>query len=251
MPVCLLLVVVVAGGCAPTYVGQGPGHRDQPLALTPEQELAIGRRAYAEILADAPVLRSGPQFEQVQRVSQRIAEAVQIEPLDREINLHISNYVFEWEYCVIESRQVNAFCLPGGKIGVFTGLLRLVRNDDQLAAVLAHEVAHAVAHHASERIAREQMSGAGLLALSYDRQQELEADHIGAFLMTFAGYDPEQAVAFWNEMEAASGQLPQLPEILSDHPSDRRRIAQLQQWVPMAKAAQVAYTEGRIAPAHR
>ena len=86
--------------------------------------------------------------------SRRIAEAVQIEPLQREINLQVADYPFEWEYCVIESPQINAFCLPGGKIGVFTGLLRVVKNDDQLAAVLAHEVSHAVAHHASERIAR-------------------------------------------------------------------------------------------------
>ena len=134
---------------------------------------------------------------------------------------------------------------------MFTGLLRLVRNDDQLAAVIAHEVAHAVAHHASERIARAQSMDRGFLELSFDREQESEADHIGVFLMTFAGYDPQQAVAFWNQMAAVRGGQLQIPEILSDHPSDRRRIAQLQSWVPMAKAADAAYVQGRIAPAHR
>jgi predicted Zn-dependent protease len=187
----------------------------------------------------------------VQRVSQRIAEAVQIEPLQREINLHIADYPFEWEYCVIESRQINAFCLPGGKIGVFTGLLRVVKNDDQLAAVLAHEVAHAVAHHASERIARAQSGRRGLFALSFDREQESEADHIGVFLMTFADYDPQEAVEFWKQMETVRGSRPQIPEILSDHPSDQRRIKQLQSWVPMAVAAKKAYVDGRVLPAHR
>jgi predicted Zn-dependent protease len=223
----------------------------QSLALRPQQELKIGRDAYAELLSEAPVLRSGPDFDQVQRVSQRIAEAVQIEPLQREINLHIADYPFEWEYCVIESRQINAFCLPGGKIGVFTGLLRVVKNDDQLAAVLAHEVAHAVAHHASERIARAQSGRRGLFALAFDREQESEADHIGVFLMTFADYDPQEAVEFWKQMERVRRSRPQIPEILSDHPSDQRRINQLQAWVPMAVAAKKAYVEGRVLPARR
>jgi predicted Zn-dependent protease len=242
------MVAGLVAGCSRRFDGEGPGHRDQPLALSPRQELQIGRKAYAELLAEAPILRSGPDYDRVQRVSRRIAQAVQIEPLEREINLRVDDYPFEWEYCVIESRQINAFCLPGGKIGVFTGLLRLVLNDDQLAAVIAHEVSHAIAHHTSERIARAQSMGHGLLALSFEREQESEADHIGVFLMAFAGYDPQQAVAFWDEMETVQKSRPQLPEIISDHPSDRRRIDQLQTWVPMAQAAEKAYREGRIAP---
>src|SRR3954471_1968904 len=151
----MLVVAILLTGCSPQ--GEGPGHRPQALALRPQQELKIGRAAYAELLAEAAILRSGPEFEQVQRVSRRIAEAVEIEPLQREINLHVEDYPFEWEYCVIESQHINAFCLPGGKIGVFTALLRIVQNDDQLAAVLAHEVAHALAHHVNERLARQQM----------------------------------------------------------------------------------------------
>ncbi len=246
------VVVAITGlliGCSPQ--GEGPGHRPQALALRPQQELKIGREAYAELLSEAPVVRSGPDFDRVQRVSLRIAEAVQIEPLQREINLHVAEYPFEWEYCVIESRQINAFCLPGGKIGVFTGLLRVVKNDDQLAAVLAHEVSHAIAHHASERIARAQTGSRGFFALSFDRSQESEADHIGVFLMAFANYDPQEAVAFWNQMERVRGSRPQLPEIISDHPSDQRRIEQLQTWVPMAQAAEKAYREGRVVSARR
>jgi predicted Zn-dependent protease len=245
----MLIVAGLLAGCS--REGEGPGHRPQALALQPQQELQLGRKAYAELLSEAPVLRTGRGFDQVQRVSRRIAEAVQIEPLQREINLHVSDYPFEWEYCVIESPQVNAFCLPGGKIGVFTGLLRIVQNDDQLAAVLAHEVAHAVAHHASERIARAQTGHRGLFALSFNREQESEADHIGVFLMTFADYDPQNAVEFWKDMERVRGSQLQLPEIISDHPSDQRRIRQLESWVPMAIAARQAYTQGRIAPVHR
>jgi metalloendopeptidase OMA1, mitochondrial len=244
-----ILVCIV--GCSRPFGGEGPGHREQPLALRPNQELEIGREAFAELLADAQVLGRGTDVDRVERVGRRIARAVEIEPLEREINLHVAEYPFEWEYRVIVSRQINAFCLPGGKIGVFTGLLSLVSNDDQLAAVIAHEVAHAVAHHTSERIARAQSIGRGLSELSFDREQESEADHIGVFLMTFAGYDPQQAVAFWNEMAAARGGQLKIPEILSDHPSDRRRINQLQSWVPMAQSAEAAYEQGRIAPAHR
>jgi len=231
--------------------GQGPGHRQQPLALSDQQELEIGRRAYAEILDGARLVRQGPELEQVERVGRRIARAVEIEPLQREINLHIANYPFEWEFAVIESRQINAFCMPGGKVGVFTGLLQLFENDDQLAAVLSHEVAHVVARHASERIARSERLGSGLLALSYNREQESEADHIGVFLMAFADYDPQEAIRFWQIMKSARGRRPEPPEFLSDHPTDARRIEQLAEWVPKAAAAREAYAQGGIAPAQR
>jgi predicted Zn-dependent protease len=244
----LVAAVLFAQGCAEGSQGEGPGHRDQPLALTPAEEAKIGREAYQKIINDAPLVTSGPEVERVRRVSQRIAQAVEIEPLQREINLRLSGYSFEWEYNVIRDRQVNAFCLPGGKIGVLTGLLEIVQNDDQLAAVIAHEVAHALAHHASERIARERVVGRGLLSLSYDRTQELEADHIGVFLMTFAGYDPQEAVEFWTEMRGARGKGGHLPEILSDHPSDEHRMERLQAWVAPANAAKKAYDEGRISP---
>jgi predicted Zn-dependent protease len=243
---CMVAAFVVAG-CSDQQPGEGPGHRSQPLAISPQQELELGRAAYREILAKSQVVRSGPQVDRVRKVGGRIAGVVAIEPLMREINLHVAPGEFEWEYSVLENDQINAFCLPGGKICVFTGLLGVVRNDDQLAAVLSHEISHALAHHISERIARERTVGHGLLSLSYDRQQESEADHIGIFLMTFAGYDPNQALAFWREMEAVAGRAA-VPEILSDHPSDARRLEQLKVWIPLAEAAKKAYDEHRIAP---
>src|SRR5262249_4449638 len=149
------------------------------------------------------------EVRRVREVTERIKKAAAIEPLQDEINLNLKGYHFDWEVNVVQDRKINAFCLPGGKVIVYTGILQVVENDDQLATVLAHEIAHALAHHGSERIAREQRQGTGGLAmlagLSYDRMQESEADHIGVFLMTFAGYDPRQAILFWFRMEQATG----------------------------------------------
>jgi predicted Zn-dependent protease len=250
--VCLLFPLA---GCDTQPQGQGPAHRQQELALSPQQELELGRKAYREVLAESRALpHDSKEAKRVTHVGERIAETVKIEPLMREINLHVSDYRFEWEFNVLEEKQVNAFCLPGGKVAVFTGLLHVAQNDDQLAAVLGHEIAHALAHHASERLARQEREGGGLLAAlhekKYDREQESEADHIGVFLMTFAGYDPRQAVTFWQRMKQLSDKQGSVPEILSDHPSDEHRIRQLEEWVPKAEAAKKAYDEGRVAPAH-
>jgi predicted Zn-dependent protease len=254
---------------------QGPGHRRQVLALTPDEELALGREAYQGILAKAEVLSpSDPVVVRVRQVGSRLVGATRIAPLMREINLREDGYQFEWEFNVIVSDGINAFCLPAGKVAVLTGFLEFVNSDDELATVLGHEMAHALAHHASERIAmnpsdldalravggrlrnldesrRQSLisllsAGAVLRSLSYNRFQESEADHIGVFLMTFEGYDPEAAVAFWERMHEASAGSVRLLEILSDHPTDERRLAQLQQWVPLAEGAKRAYDNGQI-----
>jgi predicted Zn-dependent protease len=190
---------------------------------------------------------SNSQVLRVRAIAAKIATAAEIEPLQREINLRLKGYRFEWEANVIQDNQVNAFCLPGGKIFVFTGIFLVAQDDDQLATVMSHEVAHALAHHASERLAREQ-SGVGVLrSLKYNRDQEAEADHIGLFLMTFAGYDPRQAVIFWERMQQRmGGQHP--PEFLSDHPSDEHRIEAMKKWVPKAIAGKKAFDRGDIAP---
>jgi predicted Zn-dependent protease len=199
--------------------------------------------------------RNSPETERVRKVGERIAATTKIDPLMREINLHVKGYKFAWDFNVLRDKQVNAFCLPGGKVAVFTGLLRVVENDDQLAAVLGHEVAHALARHTSERLAEQERQGRGLMAWlqsrKFDREQESEADHIGVFLMTFAGYDPRQAVVFWEHMAELSRRQGRVPQILSDHPSDEQRIAQLKEWVPKALAAKKAFDAGRIAPAGR
>ncbi len=228
----------------------------QPLALSPRQEYAVGMRAYDEVMDEyrGRLLPTGdPRVRRVRTITMRIARASAIEPLQREINLHLRGYRFDWEANVIRSDKVNAFCLPAGKVFVFTGILPVAENDDQLATVLSHEIAHALAHHASERIARQQQSGGGILAalgnLRFSREQEEEADHIGLFLMTFAGYDPNEAVVFWERMAQRMAQAERPPEWLSDHPSDAHRIARMKQWVPKVIDGKRAYDQGRIAPA--
>jgi predicted Zn-dependent protease len=164
---------------------------------------------------------------------------------------------------LIRKAEANAYCLPGGKIVVFTGILPLTRTDAGLATVLGHEVAHATAEHVAERLEREKLTkiavaivaggiavtpaqyahvvallgiGGQAASLPFSRKQESEADHIGLIYMARAGYDPHQAVAFWKRMLRASrGKEP--PEFASDHPSTARRVKQVEGWLPEAERA--------------
>jgi metalloendopeptidase OMA1, mitochondrial len=251
----LFVTLVLLAGCGYTPSGdgdgrrgEGPGGREQPLALSPAEELNVGRRAYREVLGefrDRALPSSDQRAVLVRQIVDRLARASEIEPLQREINLRLRGYTFEWEVTVVRERQANAFCLPAGKMVVFTGIMQVAENEDQLATVLAHEMAHALAHHGSERVARENTAGGILGNKNYDRYQESEADKIGLFLMPFAGYDPDAAVRFWERMQRLSrGGEP--PEILSDHPSHQTRIKQLRAWAPQAKAAKKAFDEGRV-----
>jgi predicted Zn-dependent protease len=281
--------LAVLAGCSPVAGpgggGEGPGHRSQPLALTPEQEYRIGVRAWQEVLAEAKknnaIVTDPRAVARVRGVGQRIADVATGNSqasrlLRREINLHTEGYRYDWEFAVLASNQANAFCLPAGKVAVFTGMLRFIdrnfdRPDDALATVLGHEIAHALAHHASERLSRDQRytraldvldgggsaddgerrglrgilaAGSGLGGKAYERAQESEADHVGVFLMTFAGYDPAASVRFWEGMAGRGGG--QLPEIFSDHPSDARRVAQLRQWAEQARAGKRAFDQGNV-----
>jgi predicted Zn-dependent protease len=260
--ICWLLLGAVAilgfAGCGidlPNEPGEGPGRRAQRLGLRPEQELALGEQAYQDVLRNSRghiLPGDDPRVQRVRGIAKRIVRAAGIRPLQREINLHLAGYRFEWEVNVISDRQINAFCLPGGKIVVYTGILPVAQNDDQLATVLAHEIAHALAHHSNERVTRRESGGLNIFRdKAFDRRQESEADHIGVFLMTFAGYQPEEAVRFWVNMRRANQGGARRPEFLSDHPSDERRIQDMKKWVPMARAGKKAFDEGRIAPSAR
>lgn len=249
--VCWAAVLIAGCGLAeaPPRPGDGPGGREQALALTPQQELAVGRRTSQEVRAeyrDRLLPDDDPDVRRARRVTEKLVRAAGIEPLQREINLKVRGYRFEWEVDVIRERQANAFCLPAGKIFVFTGILRVAADDGELAAVLAHEMAHALAHHGSERVARQQGGGNILGSLRYDRQQESEADHIGIFLLPFAGYDPDEAAEFWQRMMARGGAG--LPEFLSSHPNPETRVRDIRRWAPKARAAKQAFDEGRITP---
>jgi predicted Zn-dependent protease len=229
-------------------------HRVQHVGLTDEQQMQLGSEQYAKTLRQdrARIVSSGDGYEQVQRVARRI-EAVAARDKPR----------FVWTVTLLRKNVANAYCLPGGKIVVYTGILPLVGNDAGLATVLGHEVAHATAEHAAERIEREHLTrvaaiiiaggvaftpsqyvhviallgvGGAASSLPFSRSQESEADHIGLVYMAKAGYDPRQAVAFWGRMQRASkGKQP--PEFVSDHPSDAHRIARIKGWLPEAEHA--------------
>jgi metalloendopeptidase OMA1, mitochondrial len=255
--VFLALTVFVNAGCSielPQDQGDGPGRRGQQLGLRPDQELALGEEAYDDVLRKSRrqiLPKDDPRVQRVRGIAKRIVQAAGIRPLQAEINLRLEGYRFEWEANVIADRQINAFCLPGGKIVVYTGILPVAENDDQLATVMSHEIAHALAHHSNERVTRAESGGVNVfLDKAFDRRQESEADHIGVFLMTFAGFQPEEAVRFWVNMSRAN-QGAAIPEILSDHPSDERRIESMKEWVPKALAGKKAFDEGRIAASAR
>jgi predicted Zn-dependent protease len=225
--------------------------RTERVALSDEQQTQLGNQQYAKTLGQdrADIVSSNPEYAEVERVARRIeAVAGRDKP------------AFVWRVTLLRNDEANAYCLPGGKIVVYTGILPVTRNDAALAVVLGHEVAHATAEHAAERIEREHLTrvAAGIIAggvaftprqyvrvfallgaadsLPFSRSQESEADHIGLIYMARAGYEPREAVAFWKRMQRASnGKQP--PEFASDHPSDEHRIERIQTWLPEAERA--------------
>jgi len=224
-------------------------HRVQHVQLTDAQQMQLGSQEYAKTLRQnrARIVSSGPRYVEVQRVARRIEAVASRDKPD-----------FVWKVTLIRKKEANAYCLPGGKIVVFTGILPLTKNGAGLATVLGHEVAHATAEHVAERIERQHLTRvaaviiAGGVAytpaqfvrvtallgvaggLPFSRSQESEADHIGLVYMARAGYKPQQAVAFWKRMQRASkGHEP--PEFLSDHPSDAHRVERVEGWLPQAE----------------
>jgi predicted Zn-dependent protease len=232
--------------------------REQLIFLSPEKEIEMGVRAFREILRSAPLSMNPEVNDLVHRVGRRIADAA-----------NRPDYL--WEFAVIEdSRTVNAFALPGGKVAVYTGILPITKTEAGLATVMGHEVAHVLQRHGAERMSRgllEQLAQLGTIAaaatgaidpgvmlgiqsaygiavsLPFSRKQESEADYIGLQLMAKAGYDPREAVSFWERMSGCPRKMigtlcfrsaSAIPEFLSTHPSDVTRINQIEAWLPMA-----------------
>jgi predicted Zn-dependent protease len=224
--------------------------RSQLLLLPESDELQMGLQSYAEVLNKSKVSTDGRLNEQVLRVGRRIAAAT-------------GRTDYKWEFKVIEDPQANAFCLPGGKVAVYTGILPITRDDAGLAAVLAHETAHAIARHGGERISQTLLVQTGLAAtqvalanrdpktvqlvasalgagasvgllLPWSRTQESEADHLGLIYMAKAGYDPHAARDLWVRMTEASKGQGQPLEFLSTHPSSSTRVQQIEGWLPEA-----------------
>ncbi|CAI4032510.1 M48 family peptidase [Nitrospira tepida] len=245
------------GGLQSCYKAPGTA-RDQFIFISEEKEIAMGTAAFRDVLRGAPLSPSVEKNELIHRVGERIAKAA-------------NKPEYHWEFAVIqEDRIVNAFALPGGKVAVFTGLLKYTQNEAGLATVMGHEVAHALQRHGAERMSRgvlEQIAALGTIAaaatgavppgamiglqsaygvgvsLPFNRKQESEADYIGLRLMAQAGYDPREALPFWERMSGCPrnmiGKLcfrsaAAIPEFLSTHPSDVTRMNQIEAWLPDA-----------------
>jgi len=242
LAIAVPLLVVAACETVP-YTG-----RTQVQFLPESTELKMGLDSYAEVLKTSKVSKDPAVNEQVTRVGQRIAAAT-------------GRTDYQWEFKAIEDKQANAFCLPGGKVAVYTGILPLTRDDAGLAAVMGHEVSHAIARHGGERISQTLVVQVGLasteaalargdpamaqqvasllgagaqvgLLLPWSRGQESEADHLGLIFMAKAGYNPTAARDLWVRMSQTGAQKP--PEYLSTHPSDATRIRQIEGWIPEA-----------------
>jgi len=246
--------------------------RDQIIFISEEKEISLGVSAFRDVLRQAR-LNANPEINaMVNRVGQRIAAAA-------------NKPEYHWEFAVIQDdNQVNAFALPGGKVAVFTGILKKTKTEAGLAVVMAHEVAHALQRHGAERMSRgilEQIAQLGAIAgaasgtvnpqlamgamsaygvgvtLPHNRRQESEADFIGLQLMAKAGYDPHEAIGFWERMSGCPRQMigrfcfrsqSAIPEFLSTHPSDITRIKQIEAWVEDAMQYYHPHGQDEVSP---
>ena len=239
--------------------GSVPISGRRQLLLVPDQEvLALSLQQYQDFMGKAPVIRNTANAQMVDRVGRRISSAVELYLRNNGYESEIRN--FSWEFNLVKSNDVNAFCMPGGKIVVYEGLLPITRDEEGLAIVMGHEIAHAVAKHSNERMSQQialqyggQIAG-GLLGnnpaaqqlggmvfglgsqlgvmLPYARKHEYEADELGIIFMAMAGYNPQVAVDFWKRM--AQSNTGSVAEFMSTHPSDQNRIAKIQENMPKA-----------------
>lgn len=250
----IALYILSFSGC-----GSVPVTGRKQLSLVSNQEvLNMSLQQYDQFIKSAPLSTDKANTALVQKVGRNIANAVETYLKNNGYADELSSY--SWEFNLVKSPEVNAFCMPGGKIVVYEGILPYTQNETGLAVVLGHEVAHAVAKHANERMSNQmatqygtaaigtalggtsaitqQLAGAALglgsqygILLPYSRKQELEADRLGLIFMAMAGYDPRMASAFWQRM---SQQGSSTPEFMSTHPSDQTRIEQIQKDLPEA-----------------
>lgn len=250
----LLLVIFLASCGSVPFTG-----RKQLQLVSNDEVIALSLQQYQEFMRSAPVERGTADAKLVARVGSRLANAVETFYKSNGYESELSNYA--WEFNLVADKSVNAFAMPGGKVVVYSGLLPVTQTEDALAVVIGHEIAHVIAQHSNERISQQvalQYGGAiagGLLGNSetaqqigntvfgigaqygvmmpYARKQELESDEIGVIIMAIAGYDPRVAIPFWQRMAQASSGA-QVPEVLSTHPADNRRIDRLNEIMPTA-----------------
>jgi len=259
LSLALGLTLLVAGCASAPYTG-----RRQILFGSEGSETKMGFQAFEQIKRQYQLSQDPEANALLATVGRRIADAAQRPD-------------YQWEFVVLEGKEANAFCLPGGKVGIFTGILKYTQDEAGMATVISHEVAHALARHAGERLSQSRLAqvggiglgaalgGVGSLAgmaimqgynlgtqlgilLPYNRTQESEADHIGLILMAKAGYDPAQALEFWQRMVTKDkGAKP--PEFMSTHPNDANRLKKLQEFLPEARTYYAPAPEAQGPPA--
>lgn len=253
-----LLAVLALSSCGTTQTVPVTG-RQHRISVSDEQVLSLSRQEYTKYMASAKKSTDVQATQMVQRVGRRLANAVETYLRNNGFQSELKN--FQWEFNLVQDKSANAFCMPGGKIVVYDGLFPYTKNETGLAIVLGHEIAHAVAKHSAEQLTKQQNQSigtniganvigivtgsntigniAGQVAgqyfsfrnLKYSRENELEADHMGLIFAAMAGYDPQQAVSFWQRMSADNGNT---NDLLSTHPSDAKRIAAIQREMPEA-----------------
>jgi len=253
----LLLAIGLLTGCALNLL---TGRKQLNLVQESEMQL-MATSQYATFLSENKVLNSSNSRDAatVDRVGARISKAITKYFATRGESTLLEGY--QWEFNTIDSKEINAWCMPGGKVVVYTGLLSVTQNEAALAIVMGHEIAHSVARHGNERMSQAMVQQLGGMALEvalaqkpqetqnlfmtaygigsevgailpWSRQQETEADQYGLIFSAIAGYDPREALPFWQRMAAAGGGSP--PEFLSTHPSDATRLRKLEQFIPEA-----------------
>ena len=254
--VALTALVLASCGTTQKVPLTGRTHR---ISVSDEQVLSLSNQEYTKYMASAKKSTNATNTAMVKRVGQKLATAVETYLKNNGFANDVKNY--SWEFNLVQDNSANAFCMPGGKIVVYEGLLPYTQNETCLAIVLGHEIAHAVAKHSAEQLTKQQNqqigtnilgnvlnqtvgNGVGNVAsavagqyfsfrnLKYSRDNETEADYMGLIFAAMAGYDPQQAIPFWQRM--ANGSSTNKSDIFSDHPSDAKRIAALQQAMPTA-----------------
>jgi predicted Zn-dependent protease len=234
--------------------------RSQLSLISNVEIIPMVNQQYSEVIKTGPLSKNTEQTAMIRRVGVNIQKAVEQYMAEKNLSSQLAG--FEWEFNLIEDpKTVNAWCMPGGKVAFYTGILPICKDEVGVAVVMGHEVAHAIANHGRERMSQQMVAqygiqtlgalmgqnpslgnelllqavgaGTSLGMLKFSRQHESEADHMGLIFMAMAGYDPNEAPKFWERMSSMSGgQAP--PEFLSTHPSHETRVKDLQSWIPEA-----------------